>query len=164
MKAELNPMDASTPQVPFPFEKLEWPAAGEVLPSLKGRKPNSLIHGLPGSDKGFLLSWLYQKLQEPHPWLIVTPNREEALILQDDLLTWMPQVPVYLCPSWEVLPQDMETPDPELIGERQRAFYQLLQGEACIVVAPLLGILQHTLPPGEWLDQVLVLKKGKDVP
>jgi transcription-repair coupling factor (superfamily II helicase) len=151
-------------QTPFAFEKLDWPAAEEALTSLKAKTPQALIHGVPGSAKAFLLAWFYQKLQEKNPWLILTPTREEALLLQDDISSWLPQVPVYVCPSWEILPQDVETPDSSLIGERQRVFYQLLQEESCIVVAPLMGALQQTLPPDEWLDQVIILRKDHDAP
>src|SRR5579872_1496824 len=151
-------------RAPFHFEKLSWPSAEEALGALKKKTSNTLFHGVPGSSKAFLLAWFYEKLKESHPWLIVTPTRDEALILQDDLISWLPGVPVYLCPSWETLPQDVEMPDPELIGERQRVFYQLLQGEACIVISPLMGALQYTLPPEEWLDQIVILKKNQDVP
>src|SRR6185436_5114106 len=71
----------------FALEKFEWPQAQEALRSLQGQKPYTLIHGVPGSAKAFLLAWLHQKLQESHPWLIVTPTRDEALALQDDLFT-----------------------------------------------------------------------------
>jgi len=156
--------EAFSSKAPFVFEKLHWPAAQEALHSLKAGKASTLIHGTPGSSKAFLLAWFYQQLKEKNPWLLVTPTREEALILQDDLISWMPHVPVYLCPSWETLPHDTETPDPELVGERQRVFYQLLQGERCIVVSPLMGALQCTLPPEEWIDEVTILKKGQDAP
>ncbi len=164
IKTTSSPTETPHPKGPMAFEKLSWPSAEEALNSLRQKTPNTLLHGLPGSAKSFLLAWLYEKLKEKDPWFIVTPSREEAVLLQDDLSNWLPQVPIYLCPSWEVLPQDVERPDPELVGERQRAFYQLLQEEACIVIAPLLGALQHTLPPEEWLDQVLVLKKGQEAP
>lgn len=150
--------------LPFDFTKLDWPAAQEALESLKARKPQTLVHGLPGSAKAFYLAWNYQRLNEKNPWLVLTPSREEAVLLQDDLSSWLPGVPVYLCPSWEILPQDVEVPDPSLIGERQRAFYQLLQEEACIVVAPLMGALQRTLPPDEWIGHVMILRKGQDAP
>ena len=153
-----------TPKSPFAFEKLSWPAAEEALRSLRDQKPGLLIHGAPGSAKAFLASWFYQKLGEAKPWLVLTPTREEALLFQADLSTWLPQVPVHLCPSWETLPQDAETPDPELIGERQRVFYHLLQGGPGIVVAPLMGAFQRTLTPEEWLEEVLILKKGGEAP
>jgi transcription-repair coupling factor (superfamily II helicase) len=164
MTTPITNTETSVSHTPLSFKKLSWPSAEEVLRSLQKKTPHILIHGVPGSAKSFLLAWFYEKLGEAQPWLIVTPNREEALLLQDDLISWLPHVPVYLCPSWEVLPQDVERPDPELIGERQRTFYQLLQGETCIVIAPLMGALQCTLPPEEWLDQVLILKKGQEAP
>ncbi len=158
------PAESSSHKTPYSLEKLKWPAAQEALQSLREGKPNILIHGTPGSSKSFLLAWFYQQLVEKKTWVLLTPTREEALILQDDLSSWLPQVPVYLCPSWETLPHDAETPDPELVGERQRVFYQLLQGESCIVVASLMGALQYTLSPEEWLDQVLILKKNREAP
>src|SRR5581483_3326264 len=151
-------------KAPFDFEKLSWPSAEEAAQSLSARKSRTLIHGIPGSAKSFFLAWLYHRLKEKQPWLLLTANREEALILQDDLSTWLPHVPIYLCPSWETLPQDVEAPDLELIGERQRVFYQLIQGEPCVVVAPLLGALQRTMIPEEWMDEVFILKKGQEVP
>ncbi len=152
---EITAPAPSANKAPFAFEKLSWPAAEEAFQSLQSRKSRALIHGVPGSAKAFLLSYFYRKLREKSPWLVLTPTREEALSLLDDLSSWLPEVPIHLCPSWETLPQDVETPDPELIGERQRAFYRLTQGEACIVVAPLLGALQCTMTPEEWMDQVI---------
>ncbi len=146
------------------LEKLSWPSAERVLEALTKQKPRMLIHGVSGSAKAFLLSWFFQKIKPSHPWLILTPSQEDAVNLQADLFTWEPQTPVYLCPSWETLPGDAETPDPELVGERQRAFYQLLQGGPFVVVASLLGALQNTLPVEEWLDQVMVLRKGQNAP
>jgi len=152
------------PTVPLDLGVLQWSAAEKAAQVLRQKSPRALVHGVPGSAKGFLLAWLYRKLSEKKPWLLVTPSREEALTLQDDLATWLPDVPVLLCPSWETLPQDMETPDPELIGERQKAFHHLLQGKAGVVVSPLMGALQGTLPPEEWLDEVLILRKGAEAP
>ncbi len=143
---------------------LEWPEAETALSALKSSKSRTLIHGVPGSGKAYLIAWFYRRLQEAQPWLILTPTRDEALGLQDDLLSWLPEVPVLLCPSWEILPQDVETPDPELVGERQRSFFHLLQGEPGILIATLQGALQQTLPAGEWLDQVIVLRKDHDAP
>ncbi len=156
-----NPL---TPTSPLVLAKLDWPEAEQSLAALKSMKPRTLLQGIPGSSKAFLVAWFYQHLQEDQPWLIMTPTRDEALGLQDDLFSWMPDIPILLCPSWEIMPQDVETPDPELIGERQRCFYQLLQGGACVIITTLQGALQQTLPASEWLDQVLVLRKDQDAP
>ena len=141
----------------------DWPAASEALTQLRGRVPDSLIHGLPGSARAFFLAWAYFHLKEQVPWVVVTATREEALALQGDLVTWLPGVDVRLCPSWEVLPLDVEEPDAELIGERLRAFLMLQKGDPGIVVAPLIGALQGTLPPGEWLDRLLIIRKGTEL-
>lgn len=164
---KLVPEAKPEPPIPpglFPFSSLDWPEAEGALSALKTQKPRTLLRGVPGSAKAFLIAWFYRRLQEAQPWLVLTPTRDEALGLQDDLLSWIPDVPILLCPSWEILPQDVETPDPELVGERQRAFFHLLQGGPGILIATLQGALQQTLPAGEWLDQVMVLRKGHDAP
>ena len=106
----LIPAEPAAAKGPFHFEKLRWPSAEAALQNLKARKSRTLIHGVPGSSKSFLLAWFYRALEEKKPWLIVTPTREEALILQDDLSTWLPDVPVQLCPSWETLPRTWKHP------------------------------------------------------
>ncbi len=159
-----TPIETPSPKAPLALGEFPWKAAEEALPFLEKRSPHTLLQGTPNSAKAFLLAWLYRKLKEKQPWLVVTPTREEALVLQDDLATWLPEIPVLLCPSWEVLPQDVETPDPELIGERQRVFFNLLRETPCLVLAPLLGALQGTLPPEQWLEEILILKKGSEAP
>src|ERR1041384_7657506 len=149
---------------PVNFETFQWPSAEKAVEVLRSSAPQALLHGLPGSAKAFFLAFAYERLKEPQPWVLVTPNREESLLLYDDPSAWLPQVPIHLCPSWEVLPQDAEPPDPELIGQRQRAFYHLLEGTPGIVISPLLGALQRTPPPEEWLEEILILKKGRAVP
>jgi transcription-repair coupling factor (superfamily II helicase) len=141
-----------------------WPAAERALEPLLRRAPRTLVHGLPGSSRAFFLAWAFRHMPGKDPWVVVTPNREEALALQGDLTTWLPGVEVRLCPSWEVLPLDVEEPDAELVGERLRAFLLLQQGGPGIVVAPLVGALQGTLPPTEWLDRLLLVRKGMELP
>jgi len=142
----------------------DWPAADAALALLREASPRTLIHGLPGSSRAFFLAWAYRRTAGKAPWVVVTATREEAVALQGDLVTWLPGIPVRLCPSWEVLPLDVEEPDSELIGERLRAFLMLQKGEPGIVVAPLVGALQGTLPPGEWIDRLLLLRKGAELP
>ena len=159
------PAGAPAPKSPFVFEKLDWPAAEEAFQSLRDGKSRALVHGVPGSAKAFLLAWFYRKLKEKNPWLLVTPTPPGKRPWPcRTIFNLASDVPVYSCPSWETLRQDVETPDPELVGERQRTFYRLTQGEACIVVAPLLGALQRAMTPEEWIDEVVVLKKGQEVP
>ncbi len=149
---------------PFAFERASWPNAAAAAEKIKAASPRVLLHGVPGSAKSFLLAWLHRTLNERDPWLLLTPTREEALFLQDDLITWLPDTPIHLCPAWETLPQDFETPDPELVGERQRTFYHLLQGGPGIVISPLMGALQRTMAPEPWLDELMILKVGADAP
>jgi transcription-repair coupling factor (superfamily II helicase) len=158
----------SAPRLSLPgalsFEKLNWPEGLPALEALEKGKPLTLLQGLPGSAKSFFLAWAYEKLAEKKPWVLLTSTREEADILQDDLSSWLPQVTLALCPAWEVLPRDVEEPDAELIGERQKAFYLLQQNEPGIVIAPLLGALQNTLPPEQWIEKIIILKKDGDIP
>jgi transcription-repair coupling factor (superfamily II helicase) len=148
----------------FEIKNIAWPQGGEALAALQKREGLTLLRGLPGSAKGFFLAFAYANLAEAEPWVILTSSREEADILREDLSSWLPQTRVGLCPAWEVLPRDVEEPDAELIGERQRAFYQLMQSERGLVIAPLLGALQNTLAPDEWIEKIIILKKDGDIP
>ncbi len=141
-----------------------WPLAEEALESL-GKKPKDfLVRGLPGSSKAYFLARAWRHSKPDSPWVLLTPTREEALALRDDLTGWLPGVPVHLCPSWEVLPLDAESPDLDLVGERLRAFHFLLDGKPGLVVAPLVAALQNTLSPGDFLDSCLCLKPEEDLP
>ena len=80
------------------------------------------------------------------------------------LSNWIPQVPVLLCPSWETLPQDAQTPIRIWWDPAKWLLQKLLQEEKCLVISPLLGALQCTLAPEEWLDQILVLEKDGEAP
>ncbi|HVM32641.1 MAG TPA: transcription-repair coupling factor [bacterium] len=146
------------------LQKIDWPQGEAALAALQKGRGLTLLQGLSGSAKGFFLAWAYARLAEEKPWVLLTSTREEADILRDDLSSWLPEARVALCPAWEVLPRDVEEPDAELIGERQRAFYQLMQNEKGLVIAPLLGALQNTLPPDEWIEKVIILKKDADIP
>jgi hypothetical protein len=93
-----------------PHLDLAWPAAEASLEALSAKAPLTLVKGLPASSKAFYLAWVYRRLAQRAPWLILTPTREECLALRDDLTGWLPGVPVLACPSWEVLPWTPRAP------------------------------------------------------
>jgi len=147
-----------------PHLDLAWPAAEASLEALSAKAPLTLVKGLPASSKAFYLAWVYRRLAQRAPWLILTPTREECLALRDDLTGWLPGVPVLACPSWEVLPLDAESPDLELVGERLRVFHHLLEGTPGIVVAPLVGALQSSIAPDDFLSALTRLRREEDLP
>lgn len=153
---------SSTPEVLL--DGLEWPAASAALESLRQNDGPCLVKGLPLSSKAFFLAWAWRRLAPKAPWVAITPTREESLALRDDLTGWLPGVPVMVCPSWELLPLDAENPDPELVGERLRAFQFLLEGAPGVVVAPMMGALQSSIPPNEFLSSLLALRLEEDLP
>lgn len=147
-----------------PLLDLDWPAASAALEALRSCAPGVLVKGLPASSKAFFLAWSYRRLAHPSPWLVLAPTREESLALRDDLTGWLPGVPVLACPSWELLPLDAENPDPELVGERLRAFHFLLEGAPGIVVAPIMGALQPSIAPDDFLSALMHLRRDADLP
>jgi transcription-repair coupling factor (superfamily II helicase) len=153
-----------TPTVDDPILGLEWPEAQAALDPLRNNTPRFLMKALPTSAKAFFLAWTYRRLAPRTPWVVVAPSREESLALRDDLVGWLPGVPVLMCPSWEVLPLDAETPDLELIGERLRAFHFLLEGEPGVVVAPMVGALQSSISPEDFLSGLASIRRDQDLP
>jgi transcription-repair coupling factor (superfamily II helicase) len=147
-----------------PILGLEWPVAQASLESLRSKAPCFLMTDLPASSKAFYLAWVYKRLAPAAPWVVLTPTREEALALRDDLTGWLPEVQVLVCPSWEVFPLDAENPDLELVGERLRAFHFLLEGGPGVVVATMAGALQPAIAPEDFISGLCTLRRGEEIP
>ncbi len=72
------------------------------------------------------------------PALVLSPSREAAESLVEDLACWAPSLRdrVRLVPPLEVLPHDPLPPAPEVVGERLRALSDLAEGRPVLLVAP----------------------------
>ena len=121
-------------------------ATGAVLAGLHGAAPSLL-----------LAAWFRQTRR---PALLVTPEREGALQLADDLEAWLgPEEVIYL-PQQEVLPFDRKSPDPALVGAFLAGLDHLRHGSPCLAVTSLYGVLQRVITPERLAAATILLEKG----
>ena len=116
-----------------------------------GRRPWAV--GPTGSEKAYLLAALADDLGLPSAGtvLVITPSRDAADRLHDDLLAFLPALErdLFLFPRWDVLPFDQGPPAPAIAGERQAVLTRLLDGPAPWIIAPVAALLRKLPPPEE---------------
>ncbi len=126
--------------------------------------------GLWGTSRAFFLGLLRKTRQKP--FLVITRQEEqawemaedlEALIEEEGVVSWFP--------SWQILAYDPLPVTPEISEKRVMAMYEALSQSLSgrgknlpILVASLEALLVRTLPPEEFLDSLLVFKKGEEIP
>jgi transcription-repair coupling factor (superfamily II helicase) len=122
---------------------------------LAGRRP--WVTGPAGAAKACLVAALVARARDTAArWLVLTPGREQAEKLADDLAAFLPAGPpgVHLLASWEAL-GDEGAPSIEAEGERQRLLEAIRRRDPAIVVAPPAAFLA-LLPDAGWTQAVRV--------
>jgi len=111
------------------------------------------VLGPAGSEKALVLATLADDLEVTASGtvLVVTPSRDAADRLHDDLITFLPELESRLVvhPQWSVGPEDGR-PSPEIVGERLAILTRLLDGRGTWVIAPVAALLRK-LPSPELL-------------
>jgi len=128
----------------------EQPSYNQVLEAIRtGAHP--WVVGPSGSEKAYVLAALGGDLglTADGTVLIVTPSREAADRLHDDLLAFIPELEQRLIvyPQWEVLPSDEGRLAADAVGERLSVLIRLLQGEAPWIIAPVAALLRKLPGP-----------------
>jgi len=124
-------------------------AQPDTIPALTG------LHGAAASL--LLASW---HLSIGRTALVVTPGRETALRLADDLESWLgPDRVVYL-PQQEVLPFDRNSPDPELVGAFLQGLVRLGEGDPVLAVTSLSGFCNRVVTPERLAAASFTLRVG----
>ena len=140
------------------------PHLDNLVTTLKsvGATHHTLIEGVVGSAKGFVLSRLYQRLQKP--LLILTYQQEQAQKLWEDILRYgVPAERVSVLPAGQSLFLEGDITDFRVIGERMNALHLLAQNEPCIVIGTLEAALQRTSPPQDLLPYQFALTAGTSI-
>jgi len=127
-----------------------------------GRRP--WVTGPAGTAKACLLAALVGASTDTPAWLVLTPSREQAEKLADDLAAFLPAggPAIHLLASWEALsPED--PPSVEAEGGRQRLLEVIRRRDPVVVLAPPAGILVPLPAPG-WVETVRVaLRPGERI-
>src|SRR3972149_7668035 len=114
------------------------PSYNQVLQAVrKGAQP--WVVGPAGSEKASLLATLADDLEltASGTVLVVTPSRDAADRLHDDLITFLPELEgrLVVYPQWSVGPEGGR-PSPEIAGERLAVPTRLLDGAGTWGTAP----------------------------
>ena len=115
------------------------------------------VVGPSGVAKALVLAGLITRFEGRTPaWLILTPGRDQAERLADDLAAFLPPTAgrVQLLTPWESFnPED--PPSVEAEGARQRILESARLGSPQVVVATVAGAL-HAMSDPRWIDTVRV--------
>ena len=108
------------------------------------------VTGPAGSEKAYLLAALADALEltASGTALIVTPSRDAAERLHDDLITFLPELDgrLVVYPQWSIGPDDGR-PSPEAVGERLAVLTRLLDGPGTWIIAPVAALLRKLPAP-----------------
>ena len=96
----------------------------EIIKIIKGKLINKiLLSGLKDSTRSFFIAALVLKVETKKSYLIITDFQENALKIYQDLKTFLnkPQNEeenIFLFPSFDVLPYEDISSDPQIIQQR----------------------------------------------
>ncbi len=112
-----------------------------------------LLSGLfGGAPAALLAAW---REQTNNPALLVTPDRDGALQLTEDLEVWLGADSVIHLPQQDVLAFDHNSPEPSGVGDVLAGLHRLRNESAPLVVASLPAVRQRVMAPGT-LDRVAI--------
>jgi transcription-repair coupling factor (superfamily II helicase) len=118
-----------------------------------------VLSGLRGAAGSLLLATWFRRVQRPA--LVITPDRETAQQLADDLETWLGPGPVVYLPQQEVLAFDRKSPDPALTGAFLHGLDLLAERTPRLAVTSLYGARQRVISPQRLAGAVLEVAVGQ---
>ena len=110
---------------------------------------------------GSLPYFLTQNLPPKPPKIILTPDAETALRLQTAWQFFRPQDNALFLPDWETLPYERFSPHQDLVSERLSVLWQLKNGAADVLFAPVSTAMQRLAPPSFLMGRTFWLKTGQ---
>ncbi|SFM92255.1 transcription-repair coupling factor [Izhakiella capsodis] len=94
------------------------------------------------------------------PALLITPDKQSALRLQDEINQFSPQ-PVSSLSDWETLPFDNFSPHQDIISSRLATLYQLPTLKNGLLILPVNTLMQRVCPHSFLHGHALVMEKGQ---
>jgi transcription-repair coupling factor (superfamily II helicase) len=136
-------------------------ALGEQIPRRAGQIE---CFGLNGSDRALLIARLYEQLHIPI--FVVAPSAKAAEALLTDLRFFKRthDAPLFLFPSYNILPFKLMAYHNETAARRIRALYHLLESPtAPIIVTAAETLLQKVVPKQEIINYAELLMAGEEI-
>ena len=120
-----------------------------------------LLTGLHGGTRALLLAgWFRDRGQTG---LVVTPDRESADQLADDLETWLGPAAVIHLPQQEVMAFDHNSPEPALVGDFLTGLDRLGGGKPHLVITSVYALRQRVMAKEVLAHAALRLESGQRV-
>lgn len=128
----------------------------------KGIK-EQLVSGLTGSLRTFFIAGLQERLNRSI--LIVTHNLLQAQKVQDDLTEWLPDTPVYLYSTSDLVSAELSVESPEFRAARMDVLNALTNPseKPSVIVAPISGLRRLLPPKSLWKQYQYTLSVGDDL-
>ena len=104
---------------------------------------------------------LSQQLPQGTPKIVLTADSETALRLQTAWQFFRPQDNALFLPDWETLPYERFSPHQDLVSERLSVLWQLKNGVADVLFAPVSTAMQRLAPPSFLMGRTFWLKTGQ---
>ena len=134
--------------------------AQTVLAQLEAGR-EAFVVGLSGSSRSFLLAAAFQNRSGLR--LVVMPREEQALALQQDLSTLLPEESVLYFPSLGIEPFYPHRVLEDIAGQRIAVLSQLLDNPRVVVVTVAQAVLEPTLPRSCLLESRFEVGVGQDL-
>ena len=117
---------------------------------------------------------LLQKLFPLKSIVIVTENLKAQESFQQDLETWLPQLPsanshLLFYPAWEILPHEDKLPHADVISDRLQTLVSLSDNSKLktqnpkLIVTSVTALLQKTFPPGEIQERTRTFERASKI-
>ena len=111
----------------------------------------------PGADARLLAAQIEPGL----PLLVLTADAQAAQRLKEEIPVFAPTARVLLLPDWETLPYDHFSPHADLVSERLATLWQIRQGQADIILAPVSTAMTRLAPVSFLAGRTFMLSQGQ---
>ncbi|MDQ0247593.1 transcription-repair coupling factor (superfamily II helicase) [Bacillus fengqiuensis] len=132
-----------------------------VVGSLEEGLSEQMVAGLSGSSRSILAASLYEKKQ--HPLLIVTHNLYQAQKFYEDLINLLPEEPIFLYSSNDLIASEIATASPELRAQRIEVLNYWSRQSKGIIVTPISGLRKLLPSKALWQESQLAFKAGEEI-
>lgn len=161
------------PEVASPIFLKEGPLVEKLLEAFSQTRPaqtalsrleksrEAFPVGLSGSSRSFLLATCFKNRSGLK--LVVAPKEDEALALQQDLNTLLPQAEVLYFPSLGIEPFYPHRVLEDISGQRIFVLSRLLENPEAVIVTVPLALLEPTLPKSVLVEDRLGLSTGLEL-
>ena len=118
------------------------------------------ISGISDTALSFLYSHILREIKRPN--IIILPTKKQAKKIIKELNFFLPDIPIYEFPPYDISPFSGLNPHREIISNRIASLFLLLNEESPILVTSLDAILLKTVEKKVFLDFIDYIEKDEE--